>query len=156
MELRVPQLRPPQGLPSPGPCWRPLTRLLDPAVRVAGWTGELRAALRSAVTSCQWPQVRKHGAWLAADPRCCLCIAVVGHSDLTPVGSLAHRSLQCRCQRDLRQAHAPRDVLEYSGDPNLVKGEIQWLTGALATRAYEGRSPRQMRHSHAVLGRTVT
>ena len=52
--LRIPALRPPPGRPNLGPCWRPLARLLDPSVRVRGWTTSLRAALRSAVTNRQW------------------------------------------------------------------------------------------------------
>ena len=61
VENRMPQLRPRDGsqdsarLPSLGPCWRPIARLLDPSVRTPGWTAELRGALRSAVTNRQWP-----------------------------------------------------------------------------------------------------
>ena len=136
VERCVPQLRPPPGQPSLGPCWRPLARLLDPSVKVPGWSGELRGALRSAVTNRQWPQARKHRAGLVQDAACRLCMA--------PVGSLGHRSVECVCHQDLRRAHAPHDVLACCGDSASIGDNLHWVTRALqATCAYIVPPPKQ-------------
>lgn len=113
---RVSALRPPAGSPELGPCWRPLARLLDPAIRVHGWTAELRGALRSAVTNRQWPQQRKARAGLVDDESCKLCQG--------SAGTLLHRSAQCPVLAELRRAHAPPDVLESRAGPH-------WLARAL-------------------------
>ena len=85
--------------PSLGPCWRPIARLLDPAVRSPDWSAKLRGALRSAVTGRQWPQERKFRAGLVDSAACKLCAA--------PVGTLLHRSVSCPAHDGIRCQHAP-------------------------------------------------
>jgi len=145
LEVRIPHLRPPPGQPSLGPCWRPLARMLDPSVRITGWSAELRGALRSAVTNRQWPQVRKHGAGLVDDAACCLCRGQ-GYSLIrsgeVPVGSLLHRSLECQCHTDLRRCYAPEDVTACNGDAQNGSSRYLWLTRALqSTNAYQVPPP---------------
>ena len=151
VEIRHPQLRPPRDAMSLGPCWRPLARLLDPSVRIPGWTADLRGALRSAVTNRQWSQSRKHSAGLVAEPYCCLCSRGTAASDYSAggtssrapaVGSLIHRSVQCPCHQILRQTSAPREVSDCSADLSKVGDRWLWFTRALQpTRAYEVPAP---------------
>ena len=131
LERRVPGIRPPEGAPSLGPCWRPLIRLLDPAIKVPGWTSELRGALRSAVANRQWPQLRKFQAGLVSNPHCQLCLAVgaarcseMTHAsycsgwdgaDNPPAGSLVHRVIQCPCLHSQRSSLAPAEVRRCHG-----------------------------------------
>ena len=91
---------------------------------------ELRGALRSAVTSRQWTQERKHAARLVDDAACRLCMA--------PVGSLQHRSVACPCHEDLRRLHAPHAVKSCMGDVRRVGSDLHWFTRALQpTKAYQ-------------------
>jgi len=131
---REPSLASPVGGPSFGPCWRPIVRLLDPAVKVKGWSAQHRGALRSAVTNRQWPQQRKYRAGLVADPACRLCLALAAGSSAhaeAPAGTAIHRSVFCPCHRDSRGRLAPGDVTACSIDPARAEGRTTWLTRAL-------------------------
>jgi len=131
---KEPSLASPVGCPPFGPCWRPIARLLDPAVRSKGWNAHLRGALRSAVTNRQWPQERKHRAGLVEEPGCRLCHAVganVLHPDPVPAGTALHRSVFCPCHRGQRARTAPREVLDCCRDPSRATGRTTWLTRAL-------------------------
>jgi len=142
---RIPSLAAPAGYPELGPCWRPLARLLDPAVKIKGWNAQLRGALRSAVTNRQWPQQRKFKAGLVDDPSCRLCVAVLGcrpGEPGTPIGSLAHRCAECFCLKGLRQTAAPPDVIRHERDPGASPVKTAWITRALQpTLAYSVPPP---------------
>ena len=95
LEMRCPELRPPVGKASVGPCWAPLMKLLDPARKCPDWNGSLRGALRSAVCNRQWPQSRKFAAGLTTSDICLRCArAAVGGSHV-PAGTLVHRCVHC-------------------------------------------------------------
>jgi len=131
---KEPSLSSPAGGPQYGPCWRPIARLLDPAVRPKGWNAQLRGALRSAVTNRQWPQERKYRAGLVDAPGCCLCRASAQdhpHPAPIPAGTLLHRSVFCRCHQERRARQAPADIIRCGNDPDRAIGKVAWLSRAL-------------------------
>ena len=138
----VSSLRPQPHQPALGPCWRPLIRLMDPSVKVPGWSPELRGALRSAVCNRQWPQARKHQAGFTASPFCLLCIPggpmglrqeADGRPALPCIGTLWHRSVMCAAHAVARRS-APAPVRRAArGDGRVPHG--------FRGRRDEGESP---------------